>query len=440
MSAGTPRTARQQAGELATVNVGQIGTSKRILRKAAIGLLANEYLCAALIFLFTRAVALVGAYSGTSQLVRIEPYRNKGWFAELALMWDSAWYINIVEHGYNWQPGAQGGTNIAFPPFYPLLIRVLSTILGWVSFGWDWGNQTYGTLIAAGLLISNASFFVALALLIRLLTPALTRGGAALVALILASSPLAFFFSAIYTEGLFLLIIVAALCVARSEWRNKWLAVASLGILASLLRFTGVLLLPVLLVEYLAQHGWRWRMVRRDVLWLGLAPAGLAIYMIFLWWHFGTPQALLDTQYKGWHHEASFFLGTYWDDGVVPLWSSLTGAIPAQSDWVLIHGSGNRLYAFLDVLSPLVLLAGGIAARAKLGAAEWTWLLLGILFPLSSNTTNSLARYMLPLWPGLVWLGLLRGRWKWVAVIWILLSIALLGWCARIFGSAEWIG
>ena len=80
------------------------------------------------------------------------------------------------------------------------------------------------------------------------------------------------------------------------------------------------------------------------------------------------------------------------------------------------------------------------AARKKLGPTEWTWLLLGILFPLSSNTTNSLARYMLPLWPGLMWLGMLKGAWRWVAAAWILVSLGLLAWCSGIFGSAEWIG
>ncbi len=408
--------------------------------KATARLLANEWYAAALIFVVTRAVALLGAYLGASNLVRADPTRNKGWLAELALMWDSAWYVNIVEHGYNWRPGAEGGTNIAFPPLYPLLLQVVSSVLGWISFGWDWGNHTYGTLIAAGLLISNVSFFVALALLIRLLTPTVGRSGAALVALVLASLPLSFFFSALYTEGLFLLLVVAALSVARSDWRGKWMAAGAIGLLASLLKFAGVLLLPLLLVEYIAQNGWGRRKVRADVLWVGSVPVGLAIYMAFLWWRFGTPQAVLDTQYKGWHHEASFFLGTYWDDGIVPLWKSLTGAVPGWADFVLLHGSGNRLYALLDVLTPVALLAGGIAARKKLGPTEWTWLALGILFPLSSNTTNSLARYMLPLWPGLIWFALVKGKWRWLTAAWIAVSLGLLAWCAGIYGSAQWIG
>src|SRR5439155_25745232 len=160
---------------------------------------------------FTRLIALAGAYSGVSRLVQEEPGRNEGWLAELALMWDSAWYVTLARQGYTWRPGAEGGTNVAFAPLYPFLLHALSSVLNWLSFGWDWGNRTYGSLIAAGLLVSNLSFFLALVLLMRLLSPRLGKGGAAVVALPLASLPLSFFFSVIYTEGLLLLLALSAL-------------------------------------------------------------------------------------------------------------------------------------------------------------------------------------------------------------------------------------
>src|SRR5262249_8666929 len=159
----------------------------------------------------------------------LEPERNKGWLAELALMWDSTWYMKIAKYGYTWQPTAEGGTNIAFPPLYPMLLKVVSTLLSWLTLGWDWGNQAYGTIISAGLLISNVSFFVALVLLIRLLTPMVGRTGAALVAMVLASLPLSFFYSALYTEGLFLLLVVGALYVARTNLPGKWMIAGAIG-------------------------------------------------------------------------------------------------------------------------------------------------------------------------------------------------------------------
>ncbi len=405
----------------------------------AIGVLANDCAAAGAIFVVTRLITLFGAYLGVTSLIASEPARSKGWLAELALMWDAAWYAGIAQHSYSYSPAAEGGTNVAFAPLYPFLVSVLSNILHWLSFGWNWGNSAYGTLIAAGLLISNLSFFVALVLLIKLLSPRIGKSGAAIAALAMASLPLSFFFSAFYTEGLFFLLAVAALLVARSGWPAKWLCAGAVGMLASLDRFTGALLLPVLLVEYLSQRGWQWRKIRADVLWLGLVPTGVAIYLVFLWWRFGSPFVLNDSMLKGWNHQASFFLATYWQ-GLAQLWQSVTGAVPAASDPVLYYGNDNRLYLILDLAMPALLLAGGFLARKKLLASEWTWLALGIIYPLSTNITFSLARYLLPLWPGLIWLGTLPRSRKWIAASLILVSLGLLAWCSSIYGGARWIG
>jgi hypothetical protein len=430
---------RQSASSLSTSIAAARQPEEATLERPAIGLLANEWAVAALILVITRGVALLGAYIGTNEIIALEPQRNKGWLMELGLMWDAGWYATLAKDGYHWYPEAIGGTNVAFPPLYPLLIRGFSEFLRWITFGWDWGHSTYGSLVVAGLIISNVSFLVALALFIRLLTPRLGRAGAVMVALALASLPLAFFFSAIYTEALFLLLVVAAFLVTRSENRHKWAMAGGIGLLASMLKFAGILLLPVLAVEYLSQKGWRLSKLRAEVLWLALVPAGLGLYMAYLWAQFGSPFVFLDSEYKGWGHETSFFATTYYE-ALEDLWKSLTHAVPPWADWVLLHGSGSRLWAFLDVLMPWFLLAGAFAARKKLFASEWTWLLLGIIFPLSSGTYNSLARYMLPLWPGLVWIGMVKGRSRWVVGILMVISLGLMGYCSYIYGSAKWIG
>jgi hypothetical protein len=400
---------------------------------------ASPWLTAGLIFLTTRVVALLGAYSGISNLIVAEPARNKGWVAELGLMWDAGWYAGITLHGYTYQTGGLGDTNVAFAPLYPFLTRTLAAFLHFITFGWDFGNAQYGTVVTAGLIISNVSFYFALILLIRLLTPRLGYLGASLVTLAIASLPEALFFSAMYTEGLFLLLVVALFSLVRSEWRWKWLCAGLVGMLASLDRFAGLLLFPVLLVEYLSQCGWNLRKIKPDIVWAALVPAGTGIYIAFLWLRFGSPSVLSETMLKGWNHKSSFFLTTYWDS-VSQLWQSLTGAFPPGNDPVLYYGQGSRLYIFLDLAVPLLLILGGIVARKRLLASEWVWLLLGIIYPLSTNITFSLARYVLPLWPGLIWLGE-PGKWRRVvAVAWIVVSLALLAWCSRIYGSARWIG
>ncbi|MDQ5823269.1 MAG: hypothetical protein M3441_03545 [Chloroflexota bacterium] len=401
--------------------------------------LANQWATAALIFTFTRLFALAGGYAGANRLVRDNPEYSAGWLAEMSLMWDAAHYATIAKDSYAFDPAAPAGANVAFPPLFPFLLNLLSGLLRWVSFGSDWGNRDYGAIIVAGLLISNVSFFVALGLLLKWLSPRLGHAGAAMVALAMASMPTAFFFSAIYTESLFLALVLGAFLLARSEWRWKWLCVGLLALLATLTRFAGALLLPVLALDYLAQTGWRWRKVRPDALWLGLIPAGVLLYMGFLWWRFGDPLAMNKSMEQGWDHTASFFLGTYWSS-LADLWKSLTGVFPAGQDIVLYYGQGSRLYLVLDLALPVLLVVGGWLARRKLLASEWAWLAFGIIYPLSFNITFSMARYVLPLWPGLIWIGTLRGRMRWLALGAVVPALLLMAWCASKYASARWIG
>jgi hypothetical protein len=209
--------------------------------------------------------------------------------------------------------------------------------------------------------------------------------------------------------------------------------------MASLDRFAGLGLFPVLLVEYMSQREWRWRKIRLDIAWTGLVPAGVGIYALFLWMRFGSPSVLAETMQRGWNHKGSFFLTTYWES-LSQLWQSLMGAFPPGSDPVLYYGQGNRLYIFLDLSIPVLLLMGGFIARKHLRASEWVWLVFGIVYPLSTNITFSLARYVLPLWPGLVWLGLPNRVVRVFAVVWIAVSLVLMAWGSSIYGNAKWIG
>ncbi|HET9495910.1 MAG TPA: hypothetical protein VFR15_16915 [Chloroflexia bacterium] len=424
-----------------TETAGAEGTSARASSPAGLltRLLASDWWAAGLIFVVTRLVSLAGAYSGVQYITSVEPERNKGWAAELALMWDAAWYAGIAEGSYHYDPSASGGTNVAFAPLYPFLVRLLSDVLRALTFGWDFGHPRWGSLITAGLLISNVAFYFALVLLVRWLSGRLGRAGALTVALAVASLPTAFFFSAMYTEGLFLLLVLGAFTLSRSSGPANWLRSGLVGMLATLTRFAGLLVFPALVVEYMSQRGWSLRRGRADVLWLALVPAGIALYAGFLWWRFGSPFVFSESQLKGWNHQGSFFLFTYWESAS-QLWQSLTGAFPPGQDPVLYYGQGSRLYLVLDLALPVLFLAGAIAARRLLLASEWVWLALGIVYPLSTNITFSMARYVLPLWPGLIWLGALPPRARWLAWVWVGVSLILLAWCSRIYGSARWIG
>ena len=101
--------------------------------------------------------------------------------------------------------------------------------------------------------------------------------------------PTSFYFSCVYTEGLFLFLTVAAFFSAR---RQKWLIAGILGGLSSATRPTGVLLILPLLYEWYRQNR-RFRMTSWPLL---IVPCGLLSYMLYLEYKFGSPLLFLKAQ------------------------------------------------------------------------------------------------------------------------------------------------
>jgi hypothetical protein len=119
-------------------------------------------------------------------------------------------------------------------------------------------------------LVSLASAAGAATMLARL-----PRGRAAVT--LLALYPLAFVFTAPYSDALFLLLAIASFDAAR---RGRSVAAGVLGGLAVASRLLGVALLPALAVLL-------WRRGPKHLAPLLLLPAALGAYMLYLHEHFG---------------------------------------------------------------------------------------------------------------------------------------------------------
>ena len=149
-------------------------------------------------------------------------------------------------------------SNIAFPPLYPFVVRLLS-----------WPIPGSEGIVAV--LVSNVAFLAALALLVRLGTPYLGRRRATIAAGLLVIYPFASVFAMAYSESLFLLLMVAAFLAAERghrAWAGIFLA------LTVLCRLQGIALVLPLLILMLRQDGWR---PRPSLGWLLLGPlAGVA--------------------------------------------------------------------------------------------------------------------------------------------------------------------
>ena len=142
------------------------------------------------------AVILIGFPPEASSRWRI--YSND--LLDLPARWDTGWYLTIASEGYSYDPmeTADYQQNIAFFPAFPMSIRLVSPLLGRESL-WT------------GVVISIVAFYFALVYLLRLARSELGDDGqAAAAVMLIATYPFAVFFSAAYTEALFLLTLVAA--------------------------------------------------------------------------------------------------------------------------------------------------------------------------------------------------------------------------------------
>src|SRR5256885_4545563 len=131
--------------------------------------------------------------------------------------------------------------------------------------------------VIAAALVSLAAFLVALVALHRLTELELGAAAARRTVILVAFFPAAVFFSAAYTESLFLALSVGVLLAAR---RERWALAGVLGALAAATRSAGVLLIVPALIMYLAARppdGRRWR---GDVAWLLLIPCGLGAVLL----------------------------------------------------------------------------------------------------------------------------------------------------------------
>lgn len=355
----------------------------------------------------------LGRAAGTQQYDTENLSRPYSWFGDLlvgpAARWDSVWYLRIAEHGYG---TAHSHPQAAFYPLYPTLMRVV----GWVV----------GSPLLAGILVSLACFLVALVLLHRLVALELGPREARGTLLLLAFFPTAFFFSAVYSESLFLLLSVGAFLAAR---KGRWAWAGALGGLAALTRNSGVMLLLPLVLLFLygpradrepapATPGRaRWMPRHRltpQILWLALVPAGLALYL-------GFSAAVLGDALAPFHAQA------LWQRHFAPLGGLFRGARAAWDGLrQLAHGSptpryftdsggdpfyeaGDSLMLFGFAVFALVACAGALRRLPiAYGAYAAVALAMTFSYPIPWQPLTSFPRYIVVLFPLQMWLA----RWS----------------------------
>ena len=208
--------------------------------------------------------------------VRAEVF--SGWLGSLFnpwAHWDGVWYIKIATSGY---ADADGST--AFFPLFPMLVRYLGVLLN-------------GNLLLTGIIISLLCYAGSVWLLWRLVRQDFDEEIAGRAVIYLAVGPLSFFLQAVYTESLFLLLTLACFVFARE---GRWRLAGIMGLLATLTRSTGVLLLVPMAYYYYDRCGWRLRKTDSHVANLLMVFEGLLVWMTYLALAFGKPLAFSSAQ------------------------------------------------------------------------------------------------------------------------------------------------
>lgn len=289
------------------------------------------FLSVALMLLQHLAIVISGA---TVQLNQHQPLSWNVLLVKNLSQWDGKWMMQIAQYGY------VRFADAAFFPAYPTAIRMVH----------DLTRMGYAV---SGIVISGVAFAVALYFLGLLVGRQFGSGAAFLSMTLLTVFPTAFFYSAVYTESLFLACSLAAVYFS---YTHRFLAAGAFAMVAALTRNTGGLLEIILILDYIAMcnprqedavnwrrgSGW-WKYLNMQVAGLAIPPIGVGIYLIWLKLHTGYFLAFL-------HAEA------IWHRTHQPVWSVVYGAF---RQLILPGGSGSSLIAYhaLEVLIWCVMVA-----------------------------------------------------------------------------------
>jgi hypothetical protein len=316
--------------------------------------------------------------------------------------WDSVWYLAIADGGYS------DAARAAFFPLYPLLVRIAGAPLGSGLIG--------GALLSTGLLAG------ALVLLHRLVSLDHPRAVARNAVLVTALCPMAFFFSAVYSESLFLALSIGAVYAARLD---RWAWAGLLGALAASTRSAGVVLLVPLVLIYAWGNGpprlGLRRPLRAGALWLGLVPLGLAVFCGVLALEGLDAFAPFHAQ-EIWFRSFAGPFGGIWD-GAVAAWDGARQLLSGSRRPVYFAAAGgdpfvvarHNIELFVWLAAALVAVAGTVrrlpvAYSAYVVAA----LALPLSYPVGPQPLMSLPRFVCVLFPLAIWLALwMTGRaWR----------------------------
>lgn len=332
-------------------------------------------------------------------------------FFDLWSTWDVEHYVKIAENGYAALTVEGKNIQMVFFPLFPLLIKLFSYV--------------FQNFVVSAVVVSNLSYIAAVYYLYRLVELDFEKEVAFRAVIYISVFPTAYFMHVGYTESLFLALTIGSFYYARL---GRWWLCGVLGMLAAATRITGILLIPVLIIEYLAVREFKFRKIRPDILWIGLIGLGLLSYLLINYQVTGDPLYFMEMQRENWNKKLSF---PY--EGFINAWNITTGKLSLSADTPAIKIKGG----VAEILFALLGLSLTIYSFFKLRLSYSIYALLTWLTITSTWLWFSVSRYTLSIFPIFILMALM-GRRKWLNYMILITSILLYGLFLSLFVRFRW--
>ncbi len=302
----------------------------------------------------------------------------------LPARFDAGWYLRIARHGYEWQPYLRGKQNaLAFFPLHPLAMHIggdVVTLPAKVLRDPDFLENGDTRVLWGGVLVAVLCFLAGARAMYQLgIEFGIDAGRTSAAIVLLATYPFALFYSAPYSEGLFLLCSTATVLA----WmQGRSLATLSWGLLTGLARSNGWTLAVALMADAV--------LVRRDRHpgWYlaALGPVlGAAMYSAYVYALTGHPLDWAIAQQA-------------WDPSASPL-----RFVVRRWDALLRNGVGGYLLAdpvdALTFAATLLALAAAFSHLWRRAYLQGTWILAYLLPALALDlpATGRLTAVLVPM-------------------------------------------
>lgn len=279
---------------------------------------------------------------------------------------DGVHYLRLARMGYEASEFTQ-----AFFPAYPLLIKIISL------------EKFY---FITALVLSNLFFLTSLYLCYKLFKLDYSDKTSWKGIILLLVFPTSFYFGAIYSESMFLFFLLASIYLVR---KKHFLGAGLYAALASATRIMGILLIPVVLIEfYLSirrkEINVKDRSLTNAFIGILLIPVGILLYMLYLNLNFDNPLYFLTAQpFFGAERSQSLVLLPQ----VLFRYFKIFITVPFVS-----LASLNALLELIFTIIPLGLL---IFAYKKIRFSYWIFILGCLILPTLTGTLSSMPRYAL---------------------------------------------